>query len=129
MTIRVDTSELDRLAFDLSQAPERVQRKGAAVIKRGAVEILKDLRREFSGHSYARGVPFALEMRRSGRLGWDIGELTDAGPQWGIAHILEYGTANSAPVTDMRASLRRELPAIMHHLGDEAEDAVLGGPP
>jgi hypothetical protein len=39
-----------------------------------------------------------------------------------------YGTSNNAPVmgTPMDA-LRLELPAILRHLGEDAEDAVLGG--
>lgn len=126
MGVHFDTSQVDRLAVDMAGAPMRLQMKARGVMKRGALEIKKNLRREFSGHSHAGGVPFSLEMEPRGQFGWEIGELDSGGRQWGIAAILEYGTVNNSPRTDMKASLRKEIPAIMRHLGDEAAAAVFG---
>lgn len=126
MGVHFDTSQVDRLAVDMAGAPKRLQFKARGVMKKGAVEILKDLRREFGGHAHAGAVPSSLEMEPRGQFGWEIGELDSGGRQWGIAAILEYGTVNNSPRTDMKSSLRKEVPAIMRHLGDEAENAVLG---
>lgn len=124
--VRFDTSEVDRLAADLTQAPRRLQFKARGVMKKGALEILRGMRRDFSGHSHAPHVPRSLEMEPRGAFGWEIGELDSAGGQWGIAHILAYGTSNNAPVVDHRAALRKEIPEIMRHLSEAAEESVLG---
>jgi hypothetical protein len=127
MGVHFDTSQVDRLAVDLTEAPKRVQFKARGVMKRGALEILRNMREEFSGHSHAGGVPFSLEMEKRGEFGWEIGELDSGGRQWGIAAILEFGTSNNAPRTDRKKALRKEVPVIMQHLGAAAEDSVLGG--
>jgi hypothetical protein len=128
MGIHIDTSEVDRLAVDLGQAPARIQRTAPAVMKRGALEVLRGMRKDFSGHRQARGVPLSLEMepRDIAGLTWQVGEVDSAGVQWGLAAILAYGTSNNAPNTDHTAALRREAPVIEHHLADEGENAVLG---
>lgn len=127
MGVHFDTSQVDRLAVDLRQAPKRLQFKARGVMKKGALEILREMRSEFSGHGNAPHVEGSLEMEPRGEFGWEIGELDSAGPQWGIAAILAYGTSNNAPVADHRKALRGEIPVIMRHLGDVAEDSVLGG--
>lgn len=127
MGVHFDTSEVDRLAVDLRQAPKRLQFKARGVMKKGALNIKNLMREEFSGHSYAPAVPFSFEMEPRGEFAWEIGELDSGGPQWGIAAILAYGTSNNAPVADHVKALRLETPNIMRHLADEAEDAVLGG--
>lgn len=129
MGVHFDTSQVDRLAVDLSQAPKRVQLKARGVMKRGALEIKRSMIREFSGHSHAPYVQgsFEFEQRDAYGLRYEIGELDSSGPQWGLAAILSKGTANNTPVADERNALRGEIPAIMRHLGDAAEDSVLGG--
>lgn len=127
MGVHFDTSQVDRLAVDLTEAPKRLQFKARGVMKRGALEILRDMREEFSGHGHAPYVQGSFEMEPRGEFGWEIGELDSGGPQWGIAAILEFGTSNNAPRTDRKKSLRKEVPIIMHHLGVAAEDSVLGG--
>lgn len=130
MGVHFDTSEVDRLAVDLSKAPTRIQRKAPGVMKKGALQIKRGLGREFSGHGHAPhlGTPaFEFEQRDAAGLAYEIGELDSSGPQWGIAAILQFGTSNNAPSADMTIPLQKEIPAIMRHLGDAAEDSVLGG--
>ena len=127
MGVHFDTSQVDRLAVDLRQAPKRLQFKARGVMKRGALEILRAAREEFSGHGHAPYAQGSLEMEKRGEFGWEIGELDSGGPQWGLPHILQYGTVNNAPVADIKNALRGEIPEIMRHLGDAAEDSVLGG--
>jgi hypothetical protein len=124
-----DTSEVDRLAIDMSQAPKRMQFKTRSVMKRAALGIKIRMQDEFSGHRQARAVPASLEMQQIDALGytWEIGELDSAGPQWGLAAILAYGTSNNAPVADHTLPLREETPLLEKHLGDAAEDSILRG--
>lgn len=124
----IDSSEIDRLAVDLAGAPQRMQLRARGTMKRAAVKIKADMREEFSGHRYSGGVPASLEFEQQGMYRFEVGELDSAGPQWGIAAILAYGTSNNAPVADHRASLRREVPFMLRALGKDAEASVLGGP-
>lgn len=129
-TVHFDTSEVNRLIADMTRASGRLQRKAPRTMKRSALEIKRRMMADFSGHRYARAVPFSLEMQQldSHGLSWEIGELDSAGAQWGLAAILAYGTSNNAPVVDHTAALWREAPVMALHLGADAEDAVFGGP-
>jgi hypothetical protein len=124
----IDTSDARDLVVDLAGAPGRIRRKAPAVMKRGALEVKRGMADDFSGHRYAGRVPASLEFEQRDALGlvYEVGELDSAGPQWGIAAILAYGTSNNAPVVDHTAALRREVPAIERHLGDAGEEAALG---
>lgn len=126
--VHVDSSDLNRLSVDLSRAPGRLQRRAPRTMKRSALEIKRRMQADFSGHNYARGVPASLEFQQRDALGlaFEIGELDSAGPQWGIAAILAFGTSNNAPVVDHTAGLRRETPNMLRHLADDAEGSVFG---
>lgn len=126
--VHIDASEVDRLTVDLSQADRRVVEGARPVMKRGALGIKRRMQKEFSGHRFAGGVPFSLEFeqRDAHGLAYEIGELDSAGRQWGLAAILSYGTSNNAPVADHRKALIGEVPLLEKHLGDVAEDSVLG---
>lgn len=131
MGVHFDTSEVDRLAVDLRQAPGRIQREAPKVMKKGALKIKEGMGDDFSGHSHAPHLgTAAMEFEQTDGIGlaYEIGELDSGGPQWGIAAILAFGTSNNAATVDHTAALRRELPALQHHLGDAAEDSVFGGP-
>lgn len=126
MGIHVDTSQLDRLAIDLSEAPGRIQRSAPKVMARGAFNIKTEMREDFSGHNFLKDLGFKVNYDRLDRLGlaYEIG--IDKGGQGSLGNIAAYGTSNNAPVADKNAGLRRELPRIVSHLGDVAEDSVLG---
>lgn len=126
----VDSSEVTHLAVDLSKAPDRITSDMRKVVKRGALNIKRGMQKDFSGHRYAGGVPGSFEFNQSGSNAFiaqaEIGELDSAGPQWGIAAILAYGTSNNAPVVNLTGALYREVPALTKYLGDAAENDVLG---
>lgn len=125
----VDNHELAQLAADLRMAPARAHRESKRVMKRGALEVKRGMMKEFSGHRYAGHVPGSLEFQQvdGDGLVYDVGELDSAGPQWGIAAILAYGTSNNAPVVDHTKPAAREGLVLQEKLGDAGEDAVLGG--
>lgn len=124
----VDNSELAQLAADLRMAPKRAERQSGRVLKRGALEVKRGMQRDFSGHSYGGGVAGSLEFETAGPLAYDIGELDSAGPSWGIAAILAFGTSNNAPVVDHTRALHREALVVSEKLADAGQDSVLGGP-
>lgn len=130
--ISIDASEVADLAIDLGGADERMPPEMRKIVKRGALEIKKGMQKDFTGHRYAPEVRLSLEFSQAGSNAFiaqaRIGELDSAGPQWGLAAILAYGTSNNAPVVDHRAALWREVPVVMERLAAAGEDAVLGGP-
>lgn len=123
----VDASEVMALARDLAGAPRRAESQAKRVMKKGALQVLRGMRSEFSGHRYAGAVPGSLEFVAVDPLTYDIGEIDSAGPQWGLAAILAYGTSNNAPNVDHVRPLRREALVVSEKLGDAGQDAVLGG--
>lgn len=124
MGIHIDTSELNRLALDLAQAPGRLQRKAPRVLLVGANKIKAEMRQDASGHGNLPHLAYKVNYDRLGTLEYEVG--IDKGEQGSLGNVAAYGTSNNAPVFDHTASLRKELPHILRHLGDEAEDAVLG---
>ena len=123
--IEWDTSEVDRLAADLSKAPARIQRSAPKVFARAAFEIKKGMKRDASGHRHLPQLDQHVSYDRLGLLDYEIG--FDKVGQGNLANFAAFGSINNAPVMDHTAALRHEIPEIMRHLGDEGEDAVLGG--
>jgi hypothetical protein len=126
MRIEFESTEVDEVGMDLSKAPVRFQRSAPKVLERGALETKRGLQRMASGHRHLGGLPSAVGYDVLTPLHYEIG--FDKGGVGSLANIAVYGTSNNAPVmgTPMDA-LRIELPAIVRHLGEDAEDAVLGG--
>ncbi len=125
--IKFDTSEVKRLAVDLSEAPSRLQRKAPKVMARGAFQIKKGMRKDASGHNFLSKLSYKVNYDQldSGGLNYEIG--FDKVGQGNLANIIVFGSINNAPVFDHTAALRRETPLILHHLGDAGEDSVFGG--
>ena len=125
-SLRWDTSEVNRLAVDLSEAPGRMQRKAPKVFARGAFEIKGRIKRAASGHDYLPQLDNHVSYDKLGPLDYEIG--FDKVGQGNLAVFAVYGSVNNSPVMESPAQLARyEIPAIERHLGDEGEDAVLGG--
>lgn len=125
--IEFDTSELKRLAVDLSQAPGRIQRKAPKVMHRAAFEVKKGMRHDASGHRYLRQFDYRVNYDRLDAIGLAYEVGFDKIGQGKLANIIVFGSINNAPVFDHTAALRRETPNIVRHLGVAGEDSVLGG--
>lgn len=125
----VDNAELAQLAADLKLAPGRAERAGKRIMKRGALEVKRALGKDFESHDYSGRLGAALEFdaETTDGLNYRIGELDSAGPSWGIAAIMAFGTSNNAPVVDITQPARKEAFTIERHLGAAGEQAVLGG--
>lgn len=124
MGVHIDTSEVDRLAVDLSEAPERLHRDVRKILEVGANKIKKGMRRDFTGHSHAPYIPAAIGYDQIGEFAYEIG-VDKHGPQGGLGNILAFGTSNNAPVVDHTAALTKETPVIVEKLADAAEKDVL----
>lgn len=127
MMLHWDTHEVDLLALDLSEAPARIQKKAPKVLEVAANKIKKSLRRDASGHRHLQsGFESKVNYDHQGPLTYEIG-FDDIG-QGELANIAVYGSVNNAPVMQSPADhARLEIPYILRQLGDEGEEAVLGG--
>lgn len=125
-----DTSEIDRLAADLSAAPGRLQRRGAKVMLVAANKIKKnmreDIRQGLSNHrTHLPQLPYKVSYDHLDRLGLEYEIGIDKGGQGDLGNVAAYGTSNNAPIFDPSSSLRREMPHIIRNLSDDAEQSVL----
>lgn len=125
--IEFDTSEVKRLAVDLSQAPGRIQRKAPKVMHRAAIDVKKAMRVDASGHRYLHQFAREVNYDRLDALGLAYEVGFDKSGQGNLANIIVFGSINNAPVYDFTAALRRETPNIVRHLANAGEDSVLGG--
>lgn len=126
MSIEFDSREVNQLAIDLSKAPGRIQRSAPKTLRKGAFDVKQRLRRDASGHAYLPGLAAKAAYTEFTPLSYEIG--FDKGGQGSLANVAVYGTSNNAPIMSSPADhLRLELPTIMRYLGDDGEDAVLGG--
>jgi hypothetical protein len=120
-----DTTELDALIVDLSNAPRRIQQEAPKVFEVAANKIKKSLRADAEGHDYLQsGFAAKVNYDRLGPMAYEIG-FDDEG-QGELANIAVYGSVNNAPIMSspgMHALV--EMPHILRHLGDEGEEAVL----
>ena len=133
--IRFDTSELERLAVDFSQAPGRIQRKAPKVMRKTALEIKSGMRRDLLAGMHNHGRTHIPDM--SGAINYDqldaiglayeIGIDKDGG-QGELGNFAAFGSPiNNAPIFDHTDSMRREMPRLLRALGAVAEDSVFGG--
>ena len=125
--IRFDTSELERLAVDLSQAPGRIQRAAPKVMRQGAIAIKAAMQVDASGHRHLPHFAEEVGYSRLDAIGlaYEIGFNKHG--QGHLANIIVFGSINNAPVYNFTDALRRETPLLVNRLANAGEDAVLGG--
>jgi hypothetical protein len=135
MYVDFDTSEINGLEYDLRGAGVRINRGANKALRRSARLVEEGMREDFSGHvgswfsprnrhKHATPIDRHASHRMVSPFEAHIGiELGGAGS---LAPLLADGTANSAPVVDGGAALRRSRPWIIHWMGVEGESAMLG---
>lgn len=125
MSIEFDSSEVKRLALDLSGAPGRIQRRAPKTLRKGAFDVKQRLRRDAEGHAYLPGLAAKAAYSEFTPLSYEIG--FDKGSTGSLGNVAVYGTSNNAPIMSSPADhLRLELPTILRHLADDGEESVLG---
>lgn len=125
VTIRVDNSELERLEFDLSQAPARIQKAVPRALKRIiGPRLAHEMKEDADGHRYLRHLPRHTSFEMRGPFSVEAGiEYVGQGK---LGHIIAFGSVNNAPVYDHTAGLRRTEPVALEVFADVAEESVLG---
>ncbi len=126
MTLRVDTSALDKLVADLGQIPATVLPEARKVVARGANNIKKDARKRWRGHPHARMLPYAVSYdvkQRATSVEAEIGPDKDK-PQGALGNLFEYGSLNNAPIPALAPALQAEEPGFVKYLEELAVKAL-----
>lgn len=131
--IHFDTSEVERLAVDLSKAPGRIQRKAPKAMHKAAFNIKRDMRKDLRDGMYSHRathipqMPSKINYDRLDMLGlaYEIG--IDKVGQGNLGNFAAFGSINNAAIFDHTASMRAEIPRLLNALGDAGEESVLGG--
>lgn len=126
--LHFDTTELRKLAVDLSLAPGRIQRRAPKAMLQGARGIRRAMRKDASGHRYLHEFAQEVNLTRldGAGLAYEIG--FDKSGQGKLANIIVFGSINNASVYDFDSAWRREMPALLQRLAGAGEESVLGGP-
>lgn len=115
-----DVSGLNELMADLTAAPGRAQRRVDAVVRKGAVNVTNDARRLITGLRHAPMYPASISYD----VGWKgatyeavIGPDKDR-PQGALGNLLEFGSANNAPLAHLGPALDLEGPRFVKAMRD-----------
>lgn len=114
MDVRIDVSDVNRLAAELTTKAQRIGAEAAAVVRKGALNVKNDARRFATGLAHAPVYPYSIgyDIVGDGRFGQIAAEI---GPdkdkrQGALGNILEYGTVNNAPFAHLGPALDIEGP-------------------
>lgn len=129
----IDLSQVARLASDLAGAPARCIAAVTPVIKRGAYNIKKDAFWRVqsaisSGAGYAREYPYSISYdvhTAPTRVVAEIGPDKDR-TQGALGNLIEYGSANNAPIPHLEPAFRAEVPRAEVKISRAALKAMLG---
>ncbi len=125
--MEIDTSELDRLAAELGQAPAKVAKGIAPVVRKGSLNIKNQLTEEMRGsRSFKGAADMSFETKASGDgFEAEIGPRSDPGRAGNLANIAYFGGATGGgTVPDPRGALDDEAPRFVKALEDIVRDAL-----
>lgn len=115
-----DISGLNELIVDLTDAPRRAQRRVVPVVLKAAANIQRDARRFSQGLSHAPMYPNSITFD----AGWkraafeaEVGPDKNL-PQGALGNLLEYGSANNAPLTHLGPAVDLEGPRFEKAMED-----------
>lgn len=123
----IDTRELRQLAFDLTRAPGRIQRRAPRTMTRARNRLERAMHRDATGHRYLHKFAQHIGSDVTDYIGLAFEVGFDKVDQGELAHIIVFGSVNNAPVYDFHGPLVRETPRLANDLGDDAYASVLGG--
>lgn len=124
-----DTSELDRLATELGQAPVEVAKGIAPVVRKGALNIKNQLRDEMGESTHFKqvvsSITYETHARGDGHEA-EIGAVTQGKVVGDLAHFAYFGGANGGggTVKDPEGALKDEAPRFIEALEDLIRDAL-----
>lgn len=133
--LHFDDHELRELILDLSEAPQRVQRRAPQVLRdKIRPRLQAEVKVDSAGHmgnwfgdpltSYETPLAGHVSSEMHGK--WEIEAGIESKGAGKLAHIIADGSVNNAPAYDAGASLRRTMPYAMDELAAAGEESVLG---
>jgi hypothetical protein len=126
VTVRVDSSDINRLAADLLSAGPQAAVAIRATTVRAAVKIRDNARQAISGleHAphYPQSITYDLEQRPDGVTAV-IGPDKDR-TQGALGNILEFGTSKNPPHAHLGPSLDREAGTWLRYVTEAAADVL-----
>lgn len=127
MTVRVDTSDVRRLAVELAGAGPRAVPALAVHVRNAAELVVRDLRSAARGHRRFRSFPQAITADVRG-LSAEIGP-DKRRRQGSLGNLLYFGTSRTGPTLEHpEGALARALPAFEAGIVAIAEQTAAGGP-
>lgn len=127
MTVTIDTSDVVRLAAELTGAGPRAVPALGVVVERTAVAVRDDLRRKARGHAMFPRFPSSITHDVRG-LSAEIGPDKNR-RQGALGNILYFGTSKHGPVLEHPSeALARAVPGFEAAVAAVAEQALAGGP-
>lgn len=123
----------EQFARALEQSVGKTPKAAVAVVKRGALNVKNDARRNVrasapvhSAHAYA-AITYDVDVERTeivAEIGYDKDKDKGSGKRTGpggLGNILEFGSANNPPHRDVGRALDDEEPRFADALGDMGE--------
>jgi hypothetical protein len=114
-------NDLRQLALDLGQVAAHVEDKLVPVVKRGALNIKEQMRKDAMGHPHFRRLPSSISFSMSDTPGKIEAEI---GPRRGVlAGVAYFGTSRpgGATVPDPKGALEAEAPDVERRIKDIIE--------
>lgn len=121
MGIRVDTSEVNKLAVDLGRAGGRVGRKVAAATRKTAFDIKSDSKIMCPVDTGTLMNSISTDISGDGRFGAISAEI---GPTADYGHYVEDGTSRMAPQPYMGPAFDRRAPGYEQACAQAAEEIL-----
>lgn len=118
-----DISGLTELVADLTAAPGKAQRQVDGVVRKGAVNVKNDAQRLISGLRHAPMYPASIGFDAKWERGAYVAEIgpDKDKPQGALGNLLEYGSANNAPLAHLGPALDIEGPKFEKAMSDLAD--------
>ena len=128
MKIEIDSRDLTVFGDDLKRAAKRADAEIKPIIKRGAMNIKKQLRKEMfaSDHFKGAGSAIAFDLFAGpGGIWAEIGPSSEGGSPGNLANIAYFGTSRGGgTVPDPKGALEAEAPNVEKYLTDLIEKAL-----
>lgn len=119
----IEVTGLDQVVADLTASSVSAVPRARAVVQKGALNVKQDAQRFSSGlrHAplYPASITYETMVKRFGIEGI-IGPDKDR-PQGALGNLLEYGSANNAPLAHLGPALDLEGPRFVESMGQVSD--------
>jgi hypothetical protein len=120
------THELFALATELVTSSARVETAATAAVHESAARVVDEARSIVSGHPHLQQYPDSITFDvdvNGGSIAAEIGPDKDL-PQGALGNLIEYGSANNAPIEHLNGPVEHEAQHLEEELGTIGARAV-----